>query len=121
MKVLWELPEELLNEPQATAHADHMTELYQTLIICLIKINWMMSCYYDQHHQVKEFEVDDLVWLRITNICTRRSFKKLNFKKAEPFWITEKIDTRVYWLKLPDMMKIHNIFFIGLLETYIPS
>ena len=59
MKVLWELSEELLNESQATAHADHMTELYQTLIICLIKINWMMSCYYDQHHQVKEFEIDD--------------------------------------------------------------
>ena len=79
----------------------------------------MMSCYYDQHHQVKEFEVDDLVWLRITNICTRRSFKKLNFKKAEPFRVTERIGTRVYQLKLPDTMKIHNVFFVGLLEIYI--
>ena len=120
MKVLWELSEELLDESQATAHTDHMTELYQTLIIRLIKINWMMSCYYDQHHQVKEFEVDDLVWLRIINIHIRRSSKKLNFKKAEPFWVTEKIGTRVYQLKLPDTMKIHNVFFIGLLETYIP-
>ena len=119
MKVLWELPEELLNEPQATAHADHMTELYQTLIICLIKINWMMSCYYDQHHQVKEFEIDDLVWLRIINICTQRPSKKLNFKKTESFWVTEKIDTRAYQLKLPDMMKIHNVFFIDLLKIYI--
>ena len=121
MKVLWELSEELLDESQATAHADHMTELYQTLIICLIKINWMMSCYYDQHHQVKEFEIDDLVWLRIINICIRRPSKKLNFKKTEPFRITEKINTRVYQLKLSDMMKIHNIFFISLLEIYISS
>ena len=85
MKVLWELFRELLDESQTTAHADHMTELYQTLIICLIKINWMMSCYYDQHHQVKEFEVDDLVWLRIINIHTWRPSKKLNFKKTELF------------------------------------
>ena len=120
MKVLWELLRELLDELRATAHADHMTELYQTLITCLIKINRMMSCYYDQHHQVKEFEVDNFVWLRIINICTRRPFKKLNFKKAEPFRITEKIDTWAYWLKLSDTMKIHNVFFIGLLETYIP-
>ena len=121
MKVLQELSEELLDESWATAHADHMTEFYQTLIICLIKINWMMSCYYDQHHQVKEFEVEDLVWLRIINICIQRPSKKLNFKKTEPFWVTEKIGTQIYWLKLSDMMKIHNIFFLGLLETYISS
>ena len=120
MKVLWELSEELLNESQVTPHADHMTELYQTLITHLIKINWMMSCYYDQHHQVKEFKVDDLVWLRIINICTRRPSKKLNFKKTELFRITEKIDTQVYQLKLPDTMKIHNVFFISLLKIYIP-
>ena len=119
MKVLWELPEELLNELWVTAHTDHMTELYQTLTTHLIKINRMMSRYYDQHHQVKEFEIEDLIWLRIINICTRRSFKKLDFKKAESFRVTERIDTRVYQLKLPDTMKIHNIFFIGLLETYI--
>ena len=61
MKVLWELSEELLNELQVTAYTDHITELYQTLSTHLIKINWMMSCYYNQHHQVKEFETDDLV------------------------------------------------------------
>ena len=119
MKVLQKLSEELLNELWATAHTDHMTELYQTLITCLIKINWMMSWYYDQHHQVKEFEVEDLIWLRITNIHTQRLFKKLNFKKAELFWVTERIGTQIYWLKLPDIMKIHNVFFIGLLEIYI--
>ena len=78
-----------------------------------------MSQYYDQHHQVKEFEIEDLIWLRIINICTRRSFKKLNFKKAELFRVTERIDTWVYQLKLSDMMKIHSIFFIDLLEIYI--
>ena len=93
MKVLWELLRELLNELWVTVHTDQMTELYQTLITHLIKIKWMMSQYYDQHHQVKEFEVDDLVWLRIINIHTWRPFKKLNFKKAELFWVTEKIDT----------------------------
>ena len=45
----------------------------------------------------------------------------MNFKKAELFQITEKIDTCVYQLKLPDIMKIHNIFFVDLLEIYILS
>ena len=121
MKVLWELSDELLNELWVTAHTDHMTELYQTLITHLIKINQMMSWYYDQYHQIKKFEIEDLIWLRIINICTWRSFKKLNFKKAEPFWVTERIDTQVYELKLSDMMKIHIIFFIDLLEIYIFS
>ena len=80
-----------------------------------------MSWYYDQHYQVKEFEVEDLIWLKIINIHIWRLFKKLNFKKAEPFWVTERIDTWVYQLKLSDMIKIHNVFFIGLLEIYIFS
>ena len=121
MKVLWELPGELLNELWVTAHTDHMTELYQTLITHLIKINQMMSWYYDQYHQTKKFEIEDLIWLRIINICIWRSFKKLNFKKAEPFWVTKRINIQVYWLKLLNIMKIHNIFFVDLLKIYISS
>ncbi|QRW19748.1 Transposon Tf2-7 polyprotein [Rhizoctonia solani] len=41
---------------------------------------------------------------------------KLDPKHLGPFEITEKISSHAYWLKLPETLKIHNVFCVGLLS-----
>ena len=46
------------------------------------------------------------------------SFKKLNYKYYGPFEIKELVKKQVYRLKLLKKMKIHNVFYVSLLEPY---
>jgi hypothetical protein len=62
------------------------------------------------------FQPGDKVWLFTRNLKTRRPFKKLDWKNIGPFEIIEPIETRAYRLALPEIMKIHDIFHVNLLE-----
>jgi hypothetical protein len=62
------------------------------------------------------FQSGDKVWLFTRNLKTRRLFKKLNWKNIRLFEIIESIGTRAYRLALPEIMKIHNVFHVNLLE-----
>ena len=64
------------------------------------------------------FKIRDLVLLLgtfIRQICLN---KKLSDKFLGPFEVIEKAGSQVYRLKLLYYFKIHNIFYISLLEQY---
>ena len=46
-----------------------------------------MRKYYNEHHLNVEFKERDLVILRHIDINTIRLYKKLNYKKSEPYTI----------------------------------
>ena len=76
-----------------------------------------------QHHQSKytkgkdiEFTVGEKVWLSSKNICTTRVSEKLDYKRIGPYEITKKINRNAYRLDLPKTMKIHNVFYVLLLD-----
>jgi len=58
------------------------------------------------------------VWLLPRNIRTTRLCKKLNYKKIEPFKGLARIGTSAYKLDLLALMRIHNTFYISLLELH---
>jgi len=63
----------------------------------------------------------DKVMLNRQNIKTKRPTEKLDHKFFGPFVVKRKIGQRAYELELPARMKIHPVFYVGLLEPYRAS
>jgi hypothetical protein len=70
----------------------------------------------DKQRKHFEFSVGQKVWLSTRHIKTIRPSKKLDHKRFGPFEITDRVGTNAYRLKLPETMKIHNVFHVSLLE-----
>jgi hypothetical protein len=62
-----------------------------------------------------EYKINDMIWLSIKNIKTKRSFRKLNHKWIDSFKI-KKILKNACQLNLSQSMKIHDIFHTFLLR-----
>ncbi|QRW18202.1 hypothetical protein RhiXN_03126 [Rhizoctonia solani] len=63
-----------------------------------------------------EYSIGEEVWLDAKNVEIRSNSNKLDPKRLGPFRITEKISSHAYCLELPKTMKIHNVFYVGLLS-----
>ncbi|KAF8761558.1 hypothetical protein RHS01_00200 [Rhizoctonia solani] len=71
---------------------------------------------------VPEYLVGKKVWLDGKNVELRTNSNKLDPKQLGPFKITERISSHAYRLKLPESLKIHDVFYVGLLsKTYKSS
>lgn len=68
-----------------------------------------------------EFKRGDKVWLLRKHIHTTRPSDKLDYRKLGPFIISEEINPVAFKLKLPDSMRVHDVFHVSLLEKYHPS
>ena len=55
------------------------------------------------------------------HIRTKRLSKKLDCKKMGLFHIEKAIRNRAFRLELPLQMKVHPVYYIGLLECYRDS
>ena len=64
------------------------------------------------------FKEGDLVFLSIKNIVIDKSYKKLNDKMLGPFKVISIIDS-FYKLKLPEIMRIYNVFHFKLLNLIV--
>ena len=76
-----------------------------------------MSRYYNRRHQeAPKLKEGDKVYLLRKNIRIRRPNNKLDFKKIEPFEIDKQIRKVNFRLILLEIMRIHPVFYIALLE-----
>lgn len=71
-----------------------------------------------QKNMANWYKVGNKVWLLTKNIKTEHLSKKLN-RKAIDFYQIKKLMRTSYWLKLPTLIKIHNIFYFNLLKPTI--
>ncbi|KEP45615.1 putative Transposon Tf2-1 polyprotein, partial [Rhizoctonia solani 123E] len=62
------------------------------------------------------FEVGERAWLDAKNINLKSTSSKLNDRRLGPFKVIEKISDLAYRLELPESMKVHNVFYLGLLS-----
>ncbi|KAF8748095.1 hypothetical protein RHS01_11053 [Rhizoctonia solani] len=65
---------------------------------------------------IPEFSIGEKVWLDAKNVEIRSNSNKLDPKRLGPFKITERISSHAYCLELPATMKIHDVFYVGLLS-----
>jgi hypothetical protein len=62
------------------------------------------------------FEIGEKVWLDSRNLWLKTNSPKLTDWRLGPFEVTEKLSDRAYWLRLPENLKIHDVFYVGLLS-----
>ena len=85
----------------------------------LLSAQQRQKAYHDRKARAKSFNVDDQVLLSTKNIAFKNpGTAKLLPKFAGPFRVLEKIGQAAYKLLLPESMKIHDVFHVGLLEPY---
>ncbi|KAF8703907.1 hypothetical protein RHS03_06162, partial [Rhizoctonia solani] len=65
---------------------------------------------------IPSFNIGEKVWLDAKNIQLHSNSNKLDPKQIGPFRITKKISSHTYQLDLPETLKIHNVFYVGLLS-----
>ncbi|QRW20558.1 Retrotransposable element Tf2 protein [Rhizoctonia solani] len=65
---------------------------------------------------VPEYSIGKRVWLDGRNVELRTNSNKLDPKRLGPFKVIEKISSHAYRLELPESLKIHNMFCVGLLS-----
>ncbi|QRW20573.1 Retrotransposable element Tf2 protein [Rhizoctonia solani] len=63
-----------------------------------------------------EYSIGEKVWLDGKNVELQTNSNKLDPRRLGPFEILEKISSHAYRLKLPETLKIHNVFYVGLLS-----
>ncbi|KAF8748849.1 hypothetical protein RHS01_10553 [Rhizoctonia solani] len=65
---------------------------------------------------IPKYLIGKKVWLDGKNVELRTNSNKLDPKRLGPFEVSEKISSHAYCLKLPETLKIHNVFYVGLLS-----
>ncbi|XP_071902707.1 uncharacterized protein [Coffea arabica] len=81
--------------------------------------------YADHRRKDLEFEVGDMVFLKVTplrgTVATRKG-KKLKPRYVGSYKIQRRVGTVAYQLELPtSMSRIHNVFHVSLLKKYHPD
>lgn len=72
--------------------------------------------YYNTKHKPQSYKVGDMVYLSSKNIKSTRPSKKLAYKYYRSYEVKLPIGKQAYRLRLPPSMKIHNGFYVSLLE-----
>ena len=70
---------------------------------------------YDKSTKPKSYALGDKVWLNSKHLKTKRN-RKLEAKFFGPFRVLHLVGKQAYKLKLPKKWRIHNVFYVLLLE-----
>ncbi|KAF8695821.1 hypothetical protein RHS03_07886, partial [Rhizoctonia solani] len=62
------------------------------------------------------FEIGEEAWLDAKNVNLKTLSPKLTEQCLGPFKVIKKISNQAYRLELPPTMRIHNVFYVGLLS-----
>ena len=77
----------LLNIVTTITYTNHMTEINLGLTDKLKKARKLAQKYYNKHNLNIEFKAGDPIILKYTNIKTKKTNRKLNYKKLGSYYI----------------------------------
>ena len=93
-------------------------ELRELIIVCWENLHHAQELQKranDKDVKPKSYAPGDKIWLNSKYIKTKRS-QKLEAKFFGPFWVLHPIGKQAYKLQLPRKWRIHDIFYVSLLE-----
>ncbi|KAG8640611.1 hypothetical protein MANES_13G068132v8 [Manihot esculenta] len=81
-----------------------------------------MKLHYDHSHRPLEFNIGDMVLLRLqpyrqSTLASRKN-QKLAAKYFGPFEVLERVGSMAYKLKLPVESKLYPVFYVSTLKPY---
>ncbi|KAF8757596.1 hypothetical protein RHS01_03676 [Rhizoctonia solani] len=100
--------------PEADNMATQMEEQWQEIKAALQQSKTHMIA--QETGEPLEFKVGEEAWLDAKNVKLKTLSPKLTKQRLGPFKITKRISNRVYCLELLPSMRIHNVFYVGLLS-----
>ena len=104
------------NIPAACKRAFNLAAMQKLLKKHLTKTVTLQAKHYNLKHKPRKYNIGALFYFNSQNIKSTCPFKKLDWKFHGRYKIIEPIDKQAYKLKLPQTMKIHNIFYVSFLE-----
>jgi len=98
---------------------ENISQLHDILQAEMTEAQLRHKEYYDAGRKPNpNLQSGDMVWLLPRNLRTTRPCRKPNYKTIGPFKMLAKIEESAYKHDLPPSMRIHNTFYISLLELY---
>ena len=104
--------------PAARKQVLNLAAMQKLLEKCLTKAVAVQAKYYNLKHKPRKYNIGDLVYFNSQNIKSTRPSKKLDWKFYGPYTVVEPVGKQAYKLKLPQTMKIHDMFYVLLLKPY---
>ncbi|QRW22062.1 Retrotransposable element Tf2 protein [Rhizoctonia solani] len=102
------------NVPKADDIASQMESQWREIEAALRQSKTRMTA--GETGEPISFEEGEEAWLDARNVKLKTLSPKLTEQRLGPFKITKKISDRAYRLELPPSMRIHNVFYVGLLS-----
>ncbi|KAF8747306.1 hypothetical protein RHS01_11335 [Rhizoctonia solani] len=114
----WEPTLTLSNVPTDVPEADNLASQMEAqwkeieLALWQSKVHMVVG----EESSPLEFEIGEEAWLDAKNLKLKTLSPKLMEQRIGPFKIIEKISNHAYQLELPPSMRVHNVFYVGLLS-----
>jgi hypothetical protein len=109
-------PSKVVTEvPEANNMADTLQQIWDETSTAL-KLAKEQMAGMEPGEVPEEFEIGEKVWLDSRNLRLKTNSPKLTDRRLGPFEVIEKLSDRAYRLQLPENLKIHNVFYVGLLS-----
>ncbi|KAF8696585.1 Chromo (CHRromatin Organization MOdifier) domain, partial [Rhizoctonia solani] len=102
------------NVPKADNMATQMEAQWQEIEAALQQSKTHMTA--GETGEPINFEIGEEAWLDAKNIKLKTLSPKLTEQRLGPFKVTKRISNCAYHLALPLSMRIHNVFYVGLLS-----
>jgi hypothetical protein len=101
--------------PEANSMADTLQRIWDETSAALKLVKeWMAG---REPGEVPEtFDIGEKVWLDSRNLRLKTNSPKLTDWRIGPFKVVEKLLDRAYRLQLPEILKIHNVFYVRILS-----